>query len=476
MSRNGFRRVLMAGAAVAALAMAASAQTATVSGHVTDGTTNKPAADVTLTLLSLEGGMQPIAHTSSDAAGQYHFGDVPGNTTLMVQADYQGVPYFQPLTAGQPTNNIGIEVYEASHDESKIHLDAEIAVVQPEQGDLAVVDEYRAENDMAPPRTLYQTGGLFRFRVPAGATVDGARVMSTSKLPVDSVPNKTAEANVYRLDFPLRPGETRIQVSYRVPYPGLKATLHDTPIYPTRQFELYLPAPMTLQAPGFVQLGTQDNYKVFGPTATTAVGSTVAFSVAGTAPMPPDTGSDDSSGGAGGATGGATGGDAATETASATAPAAPAASTDDTGAGAAAAAPAEKTFFERNMWTLLALLGLAGAAGFGALLSKRPEAAMATAAPATATAAVSAGAGEQPRPAVTVVSWSGPPAASPAPAMSAAAAAAPAPAPAPNDFDRLRNDLFLLELRRYGQNIDEAEYRRLRAQVEEQIRRLVQGG
>ncbi len=43
----------------------------TVTGTVTNGTTNKPAAGVEMILIQLQGGMQPVANTKTDANGQY---------------------------------------------------------------------------------------------------------------------------------------------------------------------------------------------------------------------------------------------------------------------------------------------------------------------------------------------------------------------------------------------------------------------
>ena len=42
----------------------------TLTGVVTDGTTGHVAAGTVVTLIQLQGGMQPIAHTTTDAQGR----------------------------------------------------------------------------------------------------------------------------------------------------------------------------------------------------------------------------------------------------------------------------------------------------------------------------------------------------------------------------------------------------------------------
>ena len=58
------------------LAIAAAATTAsagTLNGTVKNGTTGQLAAGADVILIQLQGGMQPIANTKSDAQGHFHF-------------------------------------------------------------------------------------------------------------------------------------------------------------------------------------------------------------------------------------------------------------------------------------------------------------------------------------------------------------------------------------------------------------------
>ncbi|HEY7855071.1 MAG TPA: carboxypeptidase-like regulatory domain-containing protein [Terriglobales bacterium] len=378
-----------------------------ITGQVMNASIGKPLAHAAVTLVQLQGAMQPVATTTTDDTGHYRFSQNAAGP-FMVEADFQKVPYFAQVTAGQSETNL--MVFNVNDDASKVGVDAEIMVLQPDAGQLAVVNEYRIENGLTPPATLARPGGIFRFRVPPGAHVDMVRVVGPNEMPLSRNATPTSQHDVYGVDSPLRPGETRIQVSYRVPYAGLKAALSETPVEKPAHFEVYVPGPMTFQGAGFTQVGAQDGYNVYG-VANTPVATTLTFTVAGDAPMPAPP---SNAGAAPGAAG-------AGQTSSAAAP---------------AAAPAEAvptpTLLERNRWIILALLLLAAAAGFGILLARPEEAAA---------------------------------------AAGAATASVPASAPA-SEMSRLKDDLFLLEVQRHTGRIADSEYDQQRAALNRRLDQL----
>ncbi|HVB40661.1 MAG TPA: carboxypeptidase-like regulatory domain-containing protein [Terriglobales bacterium] len=386
-----------------------------ITGTVTNGTTGNALAQAKLTLVRLQGAMQTVSTTTTDAAGRYRFSEsAPG--PYMVEADFQGVPYFATVAAGQSETNL--QVYNVSHDAKLLDVDAEIMVLQPDAGQLAVVNEYRLENSLTPPRTLATTTrtGLFRFRVAPGAQVDMARVVGPNEMPLALQAQPTSEHDVYTLDTPVRPGETRIQISYRIPYPNLAATLSETPVLPPAHFEVYVPSPMKFQGVGLVQLGAQDGYTVYG-VASGPVAATFRFQISGDAPLPA----------AAAAAGNGTASDAGTASSASSA-------SPEAAAPAAAVGPVPlPTFMERHLWMMLALLAVAAAIGGGILLAQ-PNA--------------------QPN-----------------------AQPTPVPGATPNnpELARLKDDLFLLEVRRHTGDLNEADYQRLRARLNARLDQLARG-
>ncbi|MGH9474812.1 MAG: carboxypeptidase-like regulatory domain-containing protein [Terriglobales bacterium] len=410
-----------------ALAVCVAAQAGqNVAGSVLDLTTGTPLANASVTLIQLQDNMNQVGQSTTDAQGHYRFSEnSPG--PFMVQVNYQGVPYFAKVSKGQSETNVS--VYGVSHESKLLRVDAEIMVLQPDQGQLAIVNEYRVENGLQPMRTLAAKGGMFQFRVPPGAHVDMVRVVAPNEMPLARSALPTANHNVYRVDSPLRPGETRIQISYRVPYAGLQAAITETPVFVPAHFEVYVPQAMTFTGAGFSQVGEQQGYNVYG-IASGPVAATLTFNVAGDAPLPPEV----AQAAPGDATAGASaGGSASASPEAATPPPATAVGTVPT-----------STLLERNQWTVFILLALAAAAGFGVLLA-RSERAPSAAAPALSLA----------------------PAALPPAATVPALPAAPG-----DDLASLKDDFFLLEVRRHTGSISELEYAQARAALSARMDRL----
>ena len=88
--------------AAAASPVAAAAAAGTVTGVIHNGTNgNAVAPGVDVILIQLQGGMQPVANTKTDAKGNYKF-DNPaiGQGPMLIRAVYHGVMFHQPLVPG----------------------------------------------------------------------------------------------------------------------------------------------------------------------------------------------------------------------------------------------------------------------------------------------------------------------------------------------------------------------------------------
>src|ERR1700737_217172 len=104
------------------LLAAATAQAGTVNGVVHNGTNgNKPAPGVDVLLIQLQGGMQVVASTKTDAQGLYHI-DNPaiGSGPMLIRAVYRGVNFHQPLTPG--TSAVDVTVYEPTTDPNALQV------------------------------------------------------------------------------------------------------------------------------------------------------------------------------------------------------------------------------------------------------------------------------------------------------------------------------------------------------------------
>src|ERR1700756_4191657 len=87
---------------LASLVISAFASAATLHGTVKNGTNGSVAAGVEVTLIQLQGGMQPVANTKTDAQGRFTFeNDTVGAQPMLVRAVYKGVNFHQPAPPGK---------------------------------------------------------------------------------------------------------------------------------------------------------------------------------------------------------------------------------------------------------------------------------------------------------------------------------------------------------------------------------------
>jgi hypothetical protein len=120
--------------------------------------------------------------------------------------------------------------------------------IQAAQGQIAVTREFGVQNTSNPPRTQMNEHNL-EFYVPDGAHVidDSATATTENGNPLKSAPVPEGEKNRYSFIFPLRPGLTRFEVTYQLPYSG-SANLDPKSLYPLEHFVVMTPKAMQFTA------------------------------------------------------------------------------------------------------------------------------------------------------------------------------------------------------------------------------------
>jgi hypothetical protein len=222
------------------LASLASAQTLT--GTVKNATTGKPAAGDEVVLLKLGQGMEESGRAKTDAKGQFSFKLDDAQSPHLVRAIHQDVTYHRMAPPG--TTSVEIEVYDVAKKIDGIEVVADIVRVQAEQGQLEIIREFGVQNASKPPRTQMSERNL-EFYIPDGAQIipDSATATTENGNPLKSAPVPEGEKNRYSFIFPLRPGLTRFEVAYQIPYTG-SANLDPKSVYPLEHFVVMLPKSM----------------------------------------------------------------------------------------------------------------------------------------------------------------------------------------------------------------------------------------
>lgn len=199
------------------LLVSAGAFAAQITGTVTNATTNKPSSGDEVTLLSLANGMEEVAHTKTDAQGHYTLNLPDEGGQHLIRVARQNVHYFKAAPPGSTT--VDVTVYDAATQVEGLVTDARVFHLQASGGSMDVQESYILNNQSQPPRTKIGNQ-TFAVTLPEGAQMGEASLIGTSGMPLTVAAVPSGAKNRYAYDFAIKPGQTRFEVTYKVPYRG----------------------------------------------------------------------------------------------------------------------------------------------------------------------------------------------------------------------------------------------------------------
>ncbi|MBL8178514.1 MAG: carboxypeptidase regulatory-like domain-containing protein [Bryobacterales bacterium] len=243
---------------------------AAVDGTVFNKTSGKPQAGATVSIYKLtEAGPESLETVKSDAAGKYQLQANPASGPHYVQVAFEGVLYTKMMPPGSPTTNVQVDVFSSSPKPGDAKITQHMMLFEPMESKLVVTENFIYQNN---GNTAYNEpeGGTLRFYMPP-ETQGKVRISATApqSVAVERSAIKTGTANVYGVDFAIKPGETRFQLSYEMP-------LADPPVFEGKLLykgattRLVTPRGVTLKAENISELGREPAtqaaiYDVKGP-------------------------------------------------------------------------------------------------------------------------------------------------------------------------------------------------------------------
>jgi hypothetical protein len=258
-------------ALIAAAFAAMSASAADLKGTVINGTTGKVAAadDVVLVSLSSDG-MRETARIRTDRTGHFSLPVSDPQATHIVRVIHEGVTYHQ---VAQPyASVVAVEVYDVTAKLDNIRAVMDVQRFEATRDRLEVKQLVTMRNQSKPPRTVVK-GHTFEIQLPPEAKVEYGLVQVEEEQPLKQKPIAGDQPGQYYFVFPMRPGDTRFAVVYRVPYEG-KTTIQPTIRNRDERFVVMLPKSMKFEP---MDAG------VFQP-----MPGTTSDNVQGTEPLEPD--------------------------------------------------------------------------------------------------------------------------------------------------------------------------------------------
>jgi hypothetical protein len=281
MRKNGLRDLTRTVFALGSLIAPCFTFASDIRGTVINGTTGRHAAGDQVVLLTLsQDGMNESARAKTDSQGRFRFVAAEKQATYLIRAVHDGVTYHKKVEPD--TKSVAVRVYDAAE-----KVDGVTAIMDVERfeatGDVLEVKQLvTMRNASKPPRTL-MNARPFELQLPPEAQIQSGLVQTSDGQPLKQMPVGGEQKGRYYFLFPLRPGDTRFAVVYRLPYSG-EAWIEPKIRSPLERFVIMLPKSMKFEprAPDIFQPmpdTTPDNVQGTGPMRPDQV---VAFRIAGT--------------------------------------------------------------------------------------------------------------------------------------------------------------------------------------------------
>ncbi len=236
------------------------AESGTIDGRLLNGTEagkQLAATDVGLYYARSQDDKPTQRFAKTDSEGRFRFTGLPTGSEygFLVFVNYGGVEYTSQrieLTAEKPTQNVTVEVYEPTKDDSSLSIQSASVVmleVNKETQSVLVLETFifqnRSRQAFAPSLNLdasqqtppqQQMQQLLRFSIPANAV----NLQKIGKLSVHQV---IQNEKGFATDLPLLPGTNEVSFMYEIPYrdPSGAYAFEMTLPYPTEQFRLLYP-------------------------------------------------------------------------------------------------------------------------------------------------------------------------------------------------------------------------------------------
>jgi hypothetical protein len=188
-----------------------------VDGTVINETTGKPQPGATVTLIRLGNAMNTTGSVRTDAEGKFRIEqELQPDSPHLLQAMHNDVTYNTMLPPGAPSTGVQLKVYNSSANAPNAKVTQHMMLVESDGSQININETVIFENT---GNVTYNTpnGTLPIYVQPEAAMPIRVTVQAPQGMPIQRSAEKAKEPNTYVVKYPIRPGETRIDLSYSMP-------------------------------------------------------------------------------------------------------------------------------------------------------------------------------------------------------------------------------------------------------------------
>lgn len=189
-----------------------------VDGIVVNGTTGVPQAGVKINLVQpTQNGMVPLGDAVSGSQGEFRIDKAIPPGPGLLQATFEGNTYNQIIAPGMPTSGVRVAVYNSTRD-AKIGTPSEHLILLERDDQQIKISETFIFQNQSSTTFADPVNGSVRFYLPPAAGGKAQAIISApGGMPIPRSPIALGKQDLYKIDYPVKPGETRMEVSYSLP-------------------------------------------------------------------------------------------------------------------------------------------------------------------------------------------------------------------------------------------------------------------
>ncbi len=191
---------------------------AQIDGTVVNATTGKPQAGVSVELIHPgENGMQTLGTATTGADGGFKIAQALPPPPALLRATYQNVEYNQVVPPGTASTGIKLSVYEATSKRSADLGQQHLVVVDSGDAGLTISETFLLQNSGATTFSDPAKGSIQFYLPQAAQGKTKVSISAPNGMPITRAPEKTAQADVFKESYPIKPGQTEFDVAYTLP-------------------------------------------------------------------------------------------------------------------------------------------------------------------------------------------------------------------------------------------------------------------